>query len=158
MKLKIRKINNWIVHALEFENDDSVVMALIKGKPANVQTKSSKKKRLPWQQQIAQEIQKQRHFQRDSSKHYVISIGIRFSAPPTQKQPVDIDNFIKPIFAGVACGLFIQNEKIPNTLEQFRHYDDSHFDYLFVERLDPKQGEEGIVVVVSEKPTSATQR
>jgi hypothetical protein len=43
-------------------------------------------------------------------------------------------------------------EKIPSDPEKFKNFDDSNFNYLYVERLVPKLGEEGIVIVTSQKP------
>ena len=153
MKLKVRKKGGWSLHALEFENDKSVIMAVVPGKLANSQTKGGKKKRLLWQQQIAKEIKTERGgIPRNKKGHYVVSLGMRFQTHPNQKQPLDIDNFIKPIFAGIAAGLFLDNEEIPTKLEEFKDYDDSHFEYLFVEHLEDKPGKEGVAIVISEKP------
>jgi len=153
LKLKSRKTTGWSMHSLEFENDKSVITTVIRGKLANVQTKRGRKKRLLWQQQISKEIKTKRIAPRNKNSDYVISLGMKFSAShPNQKQPIDVDNFIKPIFAGIAAGLFDNNEEVPSTLEKFKDFDDSHFRYLYVERLDNPQNEDGVAIVISEKP------
>ena len=154
VKLKSRKIEGWSTHSLEFENDKSVIMKVVRGKLANVQTKRGKKKRLLWQQHISKEIRTKRGpVSRNKNSDYVISLGMKFSVPhPNQKQPVDVDNFIKPIFAGIAAGLFDNSEEVPSTLEKLKDFDDSHFRYLYVERLNNIQNEDGVAIVISEKP------
>lgn len=150
IKLKVKKIEGWTIHGMIFENDKSPIIAIIRGKLANIQTKPGKKKRLEWQQQISNEIKKQRgDLPRKKTSNYLISIGMRFPYSKTQKQSHDIDNFIKPIFAGIACGLFVEGE-IPDNLEKFKDYDDSHFNHLYVERLTPKEDEEGVLIIISE--------
>ena len=138
----------WVV-----ENDKSVITAVVHETLANIQTDYGKKKRLPLQQKIAEVIKSKRGNEpRNMNSYYAISLGMRFSKThPNQKQPIDVDNYIKPIFAGIATGLFVDKEEIPTDPEKFRHYDDSHFDYLFVERLDNKKNEEGVAIVISEK-------
>jgi len=154
MKLKSRKIEGWQIHSLEFENDKSVIMAVVFGKLANVQTKPGRKKRLLWQQKISKVIKAKRGVTpRNKKSDYVISLGMKFSSShPNQKQPVDVDNFIKPIFAGIAAGLFDNNEEVPSTPEKFKDFDDSHFRYLYVERLENLQNEDGVAIVISSKP------
>ena len=154
MKLKSRKIESWSIHSLEFENDKSVIVTVVHGKLANVQTKRGRRKRLLWQQQISKEIKTKRGVaSRNKNSDYIISLGMKFSAShPNQKQPIDVDNFIKPIFAGIAAGLFNDNEEAPSNLEKFKDFDDSHFRYLYVERLDNIQNEDGVAIVISEKP------
>lgn len=153
MKLKSRKIEGWPVHSLEFENDKSVILAVVPGKLANVQTKPGRKKRLLWQQKISKVIKAKRGVTpRNKNSDYVISLGMKFSSShPNQKQPVDVDNFIKPIFAGIAAGLFGNSEEI-HSMEKFKDFDDSHFRYLYVERLDNIQNEDGVAIVISSKP------
>jgi len=154
IKIKTKKIDNWPIHALEFANDKSVITTIVLGTLANVQTKRGKKKRLLWQQKIAEAIKSKRgNLPRNLNSHYAISLGMKFSKThPNQNQPIDVDNFIKPIFAGIATGLFIDEEEIPTDPEKFRYFDDSHFDHLFVERLENEKNEEGVAIVISEKP------
>lgn len=61
-------------------------------------------------------------------------------------------DYLDPIFAGIAAGLFNNNKEVPSTLEKFKDFDDSHFRYLYVERLDNTQNEDGVAIVISEKP------
>ncbi len=156
LKIKIKQIEGWSIHALEFENDTSVITVVVSKTLANIQTDYGRKKRLPLQQKIAEAVKSKRgNGPRNMNSHYAISLGMRFSKThPNQKQPIDVDNYIKPIFAGIAAGLFINKEEIPVTLEKFKDYDDSRFDYLFVERLENEKNEEGVAIVISEKSIS----
>jgi len=153
LDLKIEKIEDWDLHALEFENDKEVIRTVIPGQLINIQTKTGKKenKKLEWQQKIAKKIKSDRGSKaRDPSKNYAISLGLKFSQDENQNQPLDVDNFIKPIFAGIAAGLFSLDE-IPSNIIDFKDFPDSCFRYLYVERLDEHAEVEGVAVIISEE-------
>jgi len=150
MELKIEKIDGWELRALEFVNDNAVIKKVIRGELSNIQTKPGRKKKLEWQQKIAEEIKSVRGSKpHNQSNNYAISLGIKFSRHESQKQPLDIDNFIKPIFAGIAAGLFSPIDQNPKEIIDFKLYDDSCFRYLFVERLDDHAEVEGVAIVIS---------
>jgi len=152
MELKAEKIEDWELNALEFQNDKAVIMKIIRGELSNIQTKSGRKKKLEWQQKIAKAIKSERGSKpRKSSNHYAISLGMKFVRHENQKQPLDVDNFIKPIFAGIAAGLFSSNEEGLENTEQFKKFDDSCFRFLYVERLDDHADKEGVAIVISEE-------
>ena len=152
MELKIEKIEGWELRALEFVNDNAVIMKVIRGELSNMQTKPGRKKKLEWQQKIAKEIKSVRGSKpRNQSNNYAISLGMKFSRHENQQQPLDFDNFIKPIFAGIAAVLFSPIDQNLTSIDDFKSYDDSCFRYLYVERLDDHAEDEGIAIVISEK-------
>jgi len=151
MKLKKEKIDGWELHALEFEDNSALIKKVVREELSDIQTKTGRKKKLKLQQKIAKELKSKRGSQtRNSSNNYAISLGMKFVRHENQKQPLDVDNFIKPIFAGIAAGLFSQIDENQETLEDFK-YDDSCFRYLYVERLDDHAEEEGVAIVISEE-------
>ena len=151
MELKIEKIEGWELHALEFTDDNDIIKKVVYGEIMNRQTKSRPEKKLEWQQKIAKEIKSVRGSKLcNPLNNYAISLGMKFSRHENQNQPLDVDNFIKPIFAGIAAGLFSSIDQNPTNINDFR-YDDSRFRYLYVERLDDHAEEEGIAIVISEK-------
>jgi len=152
MELKIEKIDGWELHALEFADDNEIIMKVVSGELINIQTKSRQKKKLEWQQKITEEIKSVRGSKpRNQSNNYAISLGMKFSRHENQKQPLDVDNFIKPIFAGIAAGLFSSIDQNLTNIDDFKSYDDSCFRYLYVEILDDHAEEEGVAIVISEK-------
>ncbi len=153
MELKTEKIEGWELHALEFENDHEILKNVILGQLINIQTQTGRKddKKLEWQQKIAKAIKSERGSKaRSSSNSYAISLGMKFSRHEHQKQPLDVDNFIKPIFAGIAAGLFSSDE-IPSNVIDFKDFPDSCFRYLYVERLDDHAVKEGVAIVISQE-------
>jgi len=151
MELKTEKIDGWKLHALEFENDSTVIKQVVREELSDSQTDAGRKKKLKLQQKIAKELKSKRGAQaRNSSNKYAISLGMKFVRHKNQKQPLDVDNFIKPIFAGIAAGLFSEIDENQETVDDFT-YDDSCFRYLYVERLDDHAEEEGVAIVISEE-------
>ena len=63
---------------------------------------------------------------------------------------MDIENYIKPIFDGVAAGLFC--EKDVDKFVSFK-FDDSNFVNLYIERLpDAKiDSDEGVIITIAQK-------
>jgi len=150
LRFEPKNVDGWAMHALEFGNDKSVIMTVVHGKLSNAQTKPGQKIRFPRQQEIAKIIKSKRGDKpRNKNSYYAISLGMRFSRHANQKQPLDVDNFIKPIFAGTAAGLF--SHEIPSSLKEFDLYDDSHFVYLYVEHLPDEPDKEGVAIVISEE-------
>jgi len=151
LELKEENILGWKVRALEFQNDKKIIKTVFRGQLYSSQTKPGKDKKFVQQQQITNAIKLERGSEpRNDLGIYAISLGMNFSQPENQNQPLDIDNFLKPIFAGIAGGLFSPIDKNP-TVDDFQQYDDSRFKYLIVERLDDHAVEEGVAIVISEK-------
>ena len=152
IELKEENIEGWKLRALEFKNDKKILKKVYRGKLNSIQTKSGKDKKLEQQQQITKAIKSERGSEiRNQLGIYAISLGMKFSQHENQNQPLDIDNFIKPIFAGIAAGLFSPANEYPKDLIGFTEYDDSCFEYLYVERLDDHADVEGVAIVISEE-------
>jgi len=95
----------------------------------------------------------------DPSWVYSISAGFSFHMPSHGNQKLEIENFLKPTFDGLAAGLFCDPAVDCQQLDRFA-YDDTGFKYLFLYRLPEARvaSEEGVGFVVSirgEKPCSA---
>jgi len=152
LKLISEDIDGWKLHALEFVADKKILKKIVLGKLSNSQTDAGKAIRFDCQINIAKQIKSIRGIiPRSDKNEYAISLGLKFSRPLTQKQQLDIDNFIKPIFAGIAAGLFSSTDEYPKDVIGFTQYNDSCFRHLIVERLDDHANEEGVAIVVSEK-------
>ncbi len=70
--------------------------------------------------------------------------------PPTHKNKLDAENYLKPLLDGIAAGLFCNENEDVNKLENSK-YDDSNFLSLYVERLPntTRVNEEGVIVTIS---------
>ncbi len=88
----------------------------------------------------------------DPSKQYAITLGIQFCLALHGHQPLDVENFIKPIIDALAAGLFCNPDTDPAAIERF-NYDDSNFNTLLIHRLpDTNQpSREGVGIHVSAK-------
>ena len=88
----------------------------------------------------------------DPSKQYAITLGLRFCLALHGHQPLDVENFIKPIIDALAAGLFCDPETDPVAIESF-NYDDSNFNTLLIHRLPDtnRPSEEGVRIHVSAK-------
>lgn len=152
LKLISEDIDGWKLHALEFVTDERILKKVVLGKLSNSQTDAGQDIRFDCQTNIAKKIKSIRGITpRSKENEYAISLGLKFSRHENQKQPLDIDNFIKPIFAGIAAGLFSPDDEYPKDIIGFTQYDDSCFRYLYVERLEEHAEEEGVVIVISEE-------
>lgn len=65
---------------------------------------------------------------------YSISAGFSFHMPSHGNRGLDVENFLKPTFDGLAAGLFCESAVDCMQLDRFS-YDDSGFKYLFAYRL-----------------------
>ena len=153
LKLVTENVGNWKLYALEFHKDKRVIKKWVSEKLSNIQTDGGQKIQFDSQSIIATEIKAIRGKEtRDDTKEYAISLGLKFSRPDNPTQHLDIDNYIKPIFAGIATGLFSPVDKFPIKPEDFKEYNDSCFRYLYVQKLgDLADEEEGVAIVISEK-------
>jgi hypothetical protein len=81
---------------------------------------------------------------------YSISAGFSFHMPSHGNQGLEVENFLKPTFDGLAAGLFCDATVDCMGLERFA-YDDTGFKYLFVYRLPDSNSasDEGVGFVVS---------
>jgi len=81
---------------------------------------------------------------------YSISAGFSFYMPSHGNQGLEVENFLKPTFDGLAAGLFCDPAVDCLQLERFG-YDDTGFKYLFVYRLSDASvaSDEGVGFVVS---------
>jgi len=145
LKMVYENVNGWNFYALEFTNDKNILKKLVPGKLSNSQTDGGKKIRFECQTKIANEIRTIRGpIPRNEKNKFAISLGMKFTQDhPNQDQQFDVDNFIKPIFQGIAAGLFSDGE-LPPDIEDFRKYDDSCFTHLYVERLDDRAESGGV--------------
>ena len=88
----------------------------------------------------------------DPSRQYAITLGLQFCLALHGHQPLDVENFIKPIIDALAAGLFCNTETDPGAIERF-NYDDSNFNVLLIHRLPDtnRPSEEGVRIHVSAK-------
>lgn len=86
----------------------------------------------------------------DSNAKFAVSIGFRFNAANHGNQPLDVENFLKPVVDALAAGLFCGDSDDPRRIRRW-DYDDSNFDTLLIHRLPdaPTPQGEGVAICVS---------
>ncbi len=65
-------------------------------------------------------------------------------------QPLDVENFIKPVIDAVSAGLFMDQQTRPSDVRHW-NFDDSNFNTLLIHRLPDADSpsDEGIAVCIS---------
>lgn len=147
-QLRFESKGDWSFHVLDFSHGKRVFEPLmIQGEIMNtIQPAEHKKDLLNWKRKIAKSIYDKRSNRLDSAQNYSISLGLRFN-PERIGMKFDIENYLKPIYDGIAAGLFSEND--PSQLDKFE-YDDSNFKYLLTMRLiDAAAIEEGIILSIA---------
>jgi hypothetical protein len=87
---------------------------------------------------------------------YSITAGFSFHMPSHGNQGLEVENFLKPTFDGLAAGMFCEPSVDCMQLDRFA-YDDTGFKYLFVYRLPDARSavNEGVGFVVSVQDVAA---
>ena len=83
----------------------------------------------------------------NSNAKFAISIGFRFNAANHGSQPLDVENFLKPVVDALAAGLFCGDETEAEDIAVW-NYDDSNFDTLLIHRLPDARNREGEGVAI----------
>ena len=151
LALKERRIGRWTVPTIELTDADRPPLCLpIIGYIVNSITERKDKLR-DWKLQIASEVKVARGGRVWTPNHrFAISVGFSFNPRNHGYQPLDVENFVKPVIDALAAGLFCDQETDPSNIQRW-DYDDSNFNTLLVHRLfdasNPR--DEGIAVCVS---------
>ena len=106
---------------------------------------------LAWKRRIASEVRDARGGGPwDAGQRYAISLAFRFCSALHGNQPLDVENFVKPVLDGLAAGLFSSPGQDLRAIERF-NYDDSNFSTLFIHRLPDaaRSDDEGVAISVS---------
>lgn len=118
----------------------------------SISTSRTGKARLDdWKAKVMSEVKAARGGRAWSSDaKFAISIGFRFNAANHGSQPLDVENFLKPVVDALAAGLFCDNSTSPKDIRIW-NYDDSNFDTLLIHRLPdaPSPNGEGVAICVS---------
>ena len=104
-----------------------------------------------WKVKIASEVKAARRGRAwNSNAKFAVSIGFRFNAANHGYQPLDVENFLKPVVDALAAGLFCDDSTDPRRIRRW-DYDDSNFDTLLIHRLPdaPTRQGEGVAICVS---------
>lgn len=111
MKLSLQdgNVGGRAVHFLQFDGERVTLQTEVRGILANsIPTSERGKERLlKWKFHIARKICSER----GSEKHnprliYAMSLGMSFYPPAHGNQQLDVENFVKPIFDGIAAASF----------------------------------------------------
>ena len=146
-------VGRWKVPAVLLDPEDLHLLIQTLGIIGNsVPTSETGKRRLAeWKQEVAAAAKGARgRTPLDPGWTYSFSAGFSFHLETHGRQPLDVDNFLKPTLDALAAGLFCAEGQDPRTIGRY-NFDDSNFRYLFVHRLPDARivAEEGAALVVS---------
>ena len=148
--LERRAVGGWSVPAVRFADEARGLELRVSGKIVNSITER-KDAQLEWKRRIASEVRDARAGGPwDRGQRYAISLAMRFCPARHGNQPLDVENFVKPVLDGLAAGLFSSPGQDPRAIERF-NYDDSNFSTLFIHRLPDAAlpDDEGVAISVS---------
>lgn len=148
--LERRAVGGWSVPAVRFADEARGLELRISGEIVNSITER-KDAQLEWKRRIASEVRDARGGGLwDAGQRYAISLALRFCPATHGNQPLDVENFVKPVLDGLAAGLFSPPGQDPRAIERF-NYDDSNFSTLFIHRLPDaaRPDDEGVAISVS---------
>ena len=138
MLYSLRDIGGWSVPTLEFSEPVRPPLYLtVLGIIGNSITtsKPGRAKTENWKVQVASEVKAVRGGEPwNPNREFAISLAMRFHGPSHGNQPLDVENFIKPVLDAVAAGLFCSPETDPCAIERW-DFDDSNFKTLLIHRL-----------------------
>lgn len=155
LQFKTKKLQkNWTVRYVKFSGRKNILSIIILGMIANVSpnTKGGRQRLQLWKRKIAIDTKLHRgNVVFNPDNQYALSIGMKFHPYTHGNQKLDLDNFIKPIIDGIAAGLFSNDGENLSQLSKYNQFDDSNFQFIFMERLPDAKAEsqEGISVIVS---------
>ena len=148
-----RTIGDFTIPTLARGDERRSLTLPVSGFIANsISTSRTGKARLDgWKIQVASEVKAARGGSAwNSNAKFAVSIGFRFNAANHGSQPLDVENFLKPVVDALAAGLFCDNSTDPRGISLW-NYDDSNFDTLLIHRLPdaPRRDGEGVAICVS---------
>lgn len=148
-----RAVGGWSVPAVRFADEARGLDLRVSGEIVNSITTSRRAKdaQLEWKRRIASEVREVRGGGPwDAGQRYAISLNFRFCPARHGNQPLDVENFVKPVLDGLAAGLFSPPGQDPRAIERFK-FDDSNFSTLFIHRLPDatRPDDEGVAISVS---------
>ena len=153
-----RNIDGWVVLTIHFADPSPEPLLLaVRGLIGNsVPTSNAGKARTAnWKVQVASAVMEARGTDPwNPSREFAISLGMRFHSPSHGhgRNPLDPENFIKPVIDAVAAGLFCELNVDPAHIQRW-DFDDSNFRTLLVHRLTDAetQREEGVAISISSR-------
>ena len=118
----------------------------------SISTSQTGKARLDdWKIRVASEVKAARGRRAwNPNAKFAVSVCFRFNAANHGYQPLDVENFLKPVVDALAAGLFCDAATDPRRIQRW-DYDDSNFDTLLIHRLSdaPTPQGEGVAICVS---------
>lgn len=150
LALERRTVGGWSVPTVRFADEERGLELRVSGEIVNAITER-KDAQLAWKREIAAQVKAARgDGPWDASRRYAISLAMRFCPALHGNQPLDVENFVKPVLDGLAAGLFCPPEQTPRAIGRFA-YDDSGFATLFIHRLPDaaRPDDEGVAIRVS---------
>ena len=137
LKFSVQRIASWDVPVIRYRRPCAELSLSVRGTIANsISTTDAGKRCLKeWKANVATVCKASRgETPWSSAWTYAITLGLAFSPALHGWQPLDVENFLKPILDAMAAGLFCQEDQIPSNIERF-NYDDSNFRHLLVHRF-----------------------
>ena len=148
-----RTIGDFTIPTLDRGDEQRSLTLPVSGFIANsIYTSRTGKARLDgWKAEVMSAVKAKRGGRAwNSNAKFAVSIGFRFNAANHGSQPLDVENFLKPVVDALAAGLFCDNETDAKDVRIW-NYDDSNFDTLLIHRLPdaPRRDGEGVAICVS---------
>ena len=139
--------------ALRYKWESALVKVPVFGLIGNSITtsKSGQQRTVAWKIAVAEAVRRSRGASTSIvSARCAVTLGMSFHPASHGRQPLDIENFLKPAFDAVACGLFVAADHDLSTIARW-HFDDSRFLHILIHRLPDAaaQSGEGAAFVVS---------
>ena len=154
LTLHQQAVNGWEIPTVEFADPTRNSLCLtIPGTIVNSITER-KESLQTWKVEIASKVKEARGASLwIPSSDYAITLALSFHPANHGYQPLDVENFIKPILDALAAGLFCDPQTAPSNISHW-NYDDSNFNTLLIHRLSDaaSRDAEGVAICVSTLP------
>ena len=137
VELKSEQCGTWAMPALRYTRESAFVKVQVLGLIGNsiATSKPGQQRTAAWKIAVAEAVRRSRG---DSTSMLdgkcAVTLGMSFHVPSHGGQALDIENFLKPAFDALACGLFIAADHDLSTIARW-HFDDSSFVHLLIHRL-----------------------
>jgi hypothetical protein len=151
--LRSEQCGPWVIPALRYERESATINVAVFGLIGNSITtsKAGSRKTAAWKVTIAEAVRQARGPDKwPLTGTCAVTLGLSFHLASHGQQPLDIENYLKPAFDAVACGLFIATDHDLSTIARW-HFDDSRFVHILVHRLPDaaSQSSEGAALLIT---------
>ena len=152
--ISYQQIGTWTVPTIKLTDASRSLQRHISGVVINSVPGGQTGQQQSWKVLVASGIKEMRGKEPwNSDDHYAVSLGFTFHPANHGNQPLDVENFVKPVVDALAAGLFCPAELNPQDIERWK-YDDSNFNTLLIHRFKDAdhREDEGVAIYVSAQP------